>query len=234
MKAENGFAKCGDSKLLSGSLNLVKIFGYSFVVLVSSALADPAVLFTDVESGPLAGGPNGLGVPIAIFGKGFGTSRGSSKVTIGGVEVAAYNVWGASNAKNSTLDMIEVQPGAGTAGGAIVVTVNGKPSNSNYSFTVNSGKIRAIAKNGSDSNPCTLAAPCATILHSVEPSVSAPGDTILIRAGTYSEGEMWIRRENNHGGSLGQQKTIKEHDVSAAAAVSAAASDISASGPQRH
>lgn len=75
------------------------------------------MLFVDVDAGLVNGGPQGLGVPISIFGHGFGATRGNSRVTIGGVEVASYLVWGAGNAQNPTLDMIAVQPGAATTGG---------------------------------------------------------------------------------------------------------------------
>ena len=73
--------------------------------------AAPRILFTDVEGGPVSGGPGNRGVPISIFGKGFGATRGASKVTIGGVEAAGYMSWGAGNANNPGLDMITVQPG---------------------------------------------------------------------------------------------------------------------------
>ena len=171
------------------------------------ALADPAIFFTDVESGPVHGGPHDLGVPISIFGKGFGSARGVSKVTIGGVEVAAYAVWGANNARNNTLDMVVVQPGATTVGGPIVLTVNGTASNSNFSFVVNTGKVRYVATNGADSNPCTELAPCATLLHVIDPSVTGSGDTVLVRGGNYGEGEIWVQMA--HKGASGQQKTLK-------------------------
>ncbi|MEQ1515714.1 MAG: choice-of-anchor Q domain-containing protein [Usitatibacteraceae bacterium] len=177
----------------------------------TSAIANPAILFTDVESGPLTGGPGGLGVPISIFGKGFGVSRGDSKVTIGGVEVAAYNTWGANNANNQTLDMIVVQPGSNVLGGAIEVTVAGRTSNRDFLFAVNGGKIRYVATNGADSNVCSEASPCATILNVVSPNITGPGDAILVRGGTYAEGEMWIRNVNGNGGTLGHQKTIKNY-----------------------
>src|SRR5690348_17154976 len=91
------------------------------IALAGSA---PHVFFTDVESGPASGGPGDLGTPISIFGKGFGQVRGSSRVTIGGVEAASYLVWGTANAHNPMLDMIVVQPGPKVVGGPIVVTVN--------------------------------------------------------------------------------------------------------------
>ena len=88
----------------------------------------PAVFFTDVTSGPQVGGPDNLGVPIAIFGKGFGSTRGNSTVTISGLEVAKYWVWGESNANNTMLDMIVVQPGPNVTAGAVVVNVGGRVS----------------------------------------------------------------------------------------------------------
>src|SRR5689334_17553668 len=80
-------------------------------LLFSAQAAPPRVFFTDIEAGPVTGGPRNLGVPISIFGKGFGAERGVGRVTIGGVEVASYLLWGANNAQNTSLDMIVVQPG---------------------------------------------------------------------------------------------------------------------------
>jgi hypothetical protein len=180
------------------------------ITAASAALAaPPAILFTDIESGPVLGGPNNRGVPISIFGKGFGATRGSSTVTIGGVEVAAYNAWGANNANNPTLDMLVVQPGANVVGGPIVVSVNGESSNANFSFRKNDGKVLFVATNGSDSNACTEAAPCATVLRAASGSVSSPGDAILVREGTYAESEIWIRNVNGDSGTASERKTIK-------------------------
>lgn len=173
----------------------------------SQAPDGPRVFFTDVEAGPVTGGPNNLGVPIAIFGKGFGAAQGTSRVTIGGVEVAGYPVWGTDNAHNRRLDMIVVQPGAKVKPGPIVVTVNGAPSNADYSFTPNSGKIYYVALSASDGSACSASAPCATIQHMV--SVMKPGDTALIRGGTYPEGEVWIRSPD--GGVAGASKVIKNY-----------------------
>lgn len=171
----------------------------------------PAVLFVDVEAGALAGGPQGLGVPISIFGHGFGATRGNSRVSIGGVEVASYLVWGAGNAHNPTLDMIVVQPGPATTGGPIVVEVGGQRSNANHSFAVTPTRIRYVAAGGSDSADCALATPCASISRAIDPAISGPGDTILVRGPVHDEGEIWVRREYGHGGTAGLQKTIKAY-----------------------
>jgi hypothetical protein len=172
------------------------------------ASVGPRIFFTDVETGPVTGGPNNLGVPISIFGKGFGAARGSSRVTIGGVEVAGYLVWGSNNANNRTLDMIVVQPGPKIKSGPIVVTVDGKSSNSDHSFAANSGRVYYVAASGSDRNPCSQSAPCATILHTAA-TVMRPGDTVLLRAGDYNEGEIWIRAAQ--GGTRGQAKVVKNY-----------------------
>jgi hypothetical protein len=174
---------------------------------LTGAPSEPHVFFVDVEVGPARGGPNNVGVPISIFGKGFGTNRGDSRVTIGGVEVANYLVWGATNAHNSTLDMIVVQPGPTSKGGPIVVTVNGKVSNTDHSFVVNSGNVYFVAPNGSDAKSCSISMPCATISSVV--SKMKPGDTVLLRAGDYTERETWIRAPQ--GGLQGNPKTIKNY-----------------------
>ncbi len=177
----------------------------------AQSAAPPAVLFVDIDAGPVSGGPQGLGVPISIFGHGFGATRGTSRVTIGGVEVAAYLVWGSGNAQNPTLDMIVVQPGPSTTGGPIVVEVGGQASNATHRFTAAQTKLRYVAPAGSDSADCAQATPCATISRAIDPAISGPGDTILVRGPVHAEGEIWVRREYGHGGSAGLQKTIKAY-----------------------
>jgi uncharacterized protein YegP (UPF0339 family) len=177
----------------------------------STAAADaPAVLFTDVEAGPSAGGPGGHGVPIAIFGKGFGATRGSSKVTINGTEVAAYLAWGQNNANNSALDMIVVQPAANTASGALVVSVGGLNSNADHTFTPSGGKIYYVAPGGTDAAPCSLTQPCATVLHTAT-NIMQAGDALLVRGGNLNDDEIWIREELGHSGQPGKPKIIRNY-----------------------
>jgi hypothetical protein len=47
------------------------------------------------------------------------------------------------------------------------------------------GNTYYVATNGNDANSCTQASPCQTIVHGI--SKLASGDTLLIRAGTYTE-----------------------------------------------
>ena len=198
------------ARWLAAMITVIAIPSGAVPALAQSA-APPAVLFVDIDTGPVSGGPQGLGVPISIFGRGFGATRGNSRVTIGGAEVASYLVWGTGNAHNPTLDMIVVQPGPATSGGAIVVEVGGQRSNATHSFAPTASKIRHVAAGGSDSADCSLATPCATISRAIDPAISGPGDTILVRGPVHSEGEIWVRREYGHGGTVGLQKTIKAY-----------------------
>jgi Chondroitinase B len=165
----------------------------------------PRIFFVDVKTGPAKGGPGNLGLPISIFGKGFGMTRGNSRVMIGGYEVAGYLVWGSNNAHNRDLDMIVVQPGLVRSGGPITVIVGGVSSNSDHAFSVSPGDIYYLSPTGSDAKACSEAAPCATVAHVI--SLMKAGDTLLLRQGSYSEGEIWIRQ----GGSVDRPKVIKNY-----------------------
>ncbi len=169
----------------------------------------PVVFFTDTSAGPVRGGPGGLGVPIAIFGKGFGITRDASTVTIGGAEVASYLAWGQGNANNPALDMIVVQPGP-DASGPIVVHVEGRDSNADYSFSPTAGDVYYVARTGSDASPCSEAQPCATILH-VATRVMLPGDALLVRGGNLKDNEVWIRDALGHSGLPSQPKVIRNY-----------------------
>jgi len=175
----------------------------------AAALAAPTVLFVDVPSGPVSGGPRGLGVPIAIFGAGFGASRGLSQVTIGGRPVARYVSWGRRNAHNPALDMVVVQPGPHARSGAIVVTVAGRRSNATVGFRGTSGRVLAIARTGADAGRCLLRRPCATI--SYAQAQMRPGDALLVRGGVYAESEVWIRGDMGQSGRPQRAKVIKAY-----------------------
>jgi hypothetical protein len=122
----------------------------SALVLASPAAARPVVSFTDVQAGPVRGGPGGLGAPIGIFGTGFGPARNGSRVLIGGREVASYLSWGAKNAANSALDMIVVQPGPRVRRGQVRVEVAGKGSQEVNTFTPAKGRVLSVASTGTD------------------------------------------------------------------------------------
>lgn len=179
-------------------------------VPAAAANRPPAVLFTDVSTGPTTGGVYGVGAPIAIFGTGFGETRGTSTVTIGGVEVASYLVWGSRNAHNSTLDLIVVEPGPAVGGGLVVVTVDGHASASTASFTPVEGRVFVIAPSGDDSGECLVDTPCRTIGH-VANDVLEPGDVLLVRGGEYDESEVWLRDEYGDSGTAAAPKVIARY-----------------------
>jgi hypothetical protein len=53
------------------------------------------------------------------------------------------------------------------------------------------GNTYYVSPSGSDSNPCTLAAPCATPDHAAN-TVAAAGDTVQVAAGVYSYGASYV------------------------------------------
>jgi hypothetical protein len=148
--------------------------------------AAPVLFFTDLTSGPKTGGQDNLGAFITIYGEGLGAARGTSTVTIGGVEAANYVIWGQDNGIARSLDVIVVQPGPDVTSGNIVVTVNGMASNP-LPFTVRSGQIYFVipdAPNADDMNPGTYAEPFETLYRPRQ--VMQAGDIAYIKGGTFS------------------------------------------------
>ncbi|MBX7079957.1 MAG: hypothetical protein K1X88_12255 [Nannocystaceae bacterium] len=164
----------------------------------------PVVWFVDVVRGATVGGPDDLGVPITIFGHGFGDAPGS--VTIGGVEVARVLAWGEPAASGA--ETIVVQPGSQVQGGAVVVHTAGGDSNDDAHFTAGPHAVYFVAQGGDDAAACDEAAPCATILHVVT-EVMQPGDMVLLSAGDHDEGEIWIRDALGHSGTADAPKVIR-------------------------
>src|SRR6478752_2701079 len=82
----------------------------------------PRIFFSDLESGPNSRGQKNLGAWVTIWGKGFGTERGASTVTIGGGAAAAYPIW--------TDTRITFQLGPRAKTGDIVVSVRAKTKRS--------------------------------------------------------------------------------------------------------
>jgi len=166
---------------------LVSLIVVLTVPLRLAAQTGPRLFFTDLESGPVTGGEDNLGAFVTIYGEGFGATRGSSRVTIGGTEVARYVVWGENNAPARGLDMIVVQPGPDIQTGGIVVTVAGGSSNS-LPFTVRTGQIYFVdrtAPNSSDDNPGSATQPFRTLYR--PRAVLQAGDIVYIRGGTFTE-----------------------------------------------
>ncbi len=165
----------------------------------------PRLLFTDVVAGPVVGGPDGLGVPITIFGSGLGSSRGTSRVMIGGVEVAKYLGWGGRSAA-SNLETITVQPGAKVNGGRIEVRLAAGQILGGGEFTKTDGATFAVSPTGSDT-ACSLDRPCASISTALDHTRA--GDVVLVRGGAYEESEIWIRGDQGKSGRADAPLAIK-------------------------
>lgn len=146
-------------------------------LLPAAALAadSPVIFYSDLPSGPNTGGKDGKGAYVTIAGNGFGSSRGTGVVTVGGVPADNYPVW--TNTK------ITFQIGrSAKSGGITAVTANGKSNT--VPFTVRPGAIYFVdgraAANGSGAFESPWKSPASFY------SVMKPGDTCYFRAGTYS------------------------------------------------
>ncbi len=203
-------------KHLNKSKNFWSVFVLIFVSIAFpvSVLAAPAVLFTDILSGPNTGGKNNNGVFVCIYGKNFGATQGSSKVFINNTEVASYEYWGVSDTAPSHYDKICVQPGASVTTGAIKVRANGVDSNTDHSFTVRSGNIFFVDLNSPTSpGSGTYADPYRNPNSCINNSNIVAGDTCYFRSGTYGTttnptsygytigGAVFNLRNINNGGS---------------------------------
>jgi len=132
----------------------------------------PSIFFTDLVSAPNSGGQQNLGAFVTVVGRDFGSSRGSSTVTVGGGAVAAYPLW------SSTKIIVQLGPKAVT--GPLVVNVAGSTSNS-INFTVRTGRIFFVSTAGSDAAAGTFSAPFATLRKAI--STVAAGDVVYAMTG---------------------------------------------------
>lgn len=149
------------------------------LLLCIPAWCTPALKFSDLIAGPKTGGQSSKGAFVTVWGFGFGSTRGTSTVTIGGGAADNYPVW--------TDTKITFQLGDNAATGNIVVTVGGQSSNG-LSFTIQSGNIYFVAASGgSDSANGSYAAPWATIQKGK--NTMAAGDIVYVRSGQYSTTE---------------------------------------------
>jgi len=150
-----------------------------------ASVSPPRIFFTDLESGPATGGEGGLGAFVTVYGKGFGSGQGASRVTLGGVEVARVVSWG-SRAPARGLETIVFQPGPVARSGPLVVEAGGLASNA-LTFTVRPGSIYFVdpsAANASDANPGSREQPFSSLYRPRQ--VMAAGDIVYLRGSTFS------------------------------------------------
>src|SRR6516225_470008 len=132
----------------------------------------PQLFFTDLDSGPNAGGESVSGFAgayVTLYGNFLGASQGTSTVTWNGQSClrvvgasGSYSGWGSPY---FWYQRIVVQLGSSCTPGSgnFVVTVNGNASNG-LPFTVRStGNIYFVSTSGNDSNSGSSTSPFKTI-----------------------------------------------------------------------
>ncbi len=146
-----------------------------FFLLLSTAAwaASPVIFYSDLTAGPNSGGQNNNGVFVTIWGNNFGSSQGSSYITVGGGKVNNYPTW--------TNTMITFQLGSNTVTGNIVVTASSGNSNG-LAFTVQSGNIYFVQPGAATNGTGTYASPFSHLWYAY--NIALPGDTIYVLAGT--------------------------------------------------
>lgn len=189
-----------------GAAVIIRLIIFLLLLFPSIGMAAPVIFYTDITSGPKTGGENNNGTYLSIFGKGFGTTRGTSTVTINGVEVAAYKCWACTDQYGrSDVQKITVQPGNGVSTGPIVVTVSAQASNNDKIFTIITGDIYFISHSGSDSIGVigSISQPFRTLSTTYGRSDFGAGDTIVVRGdGTnWTDGTRWLT--SGKAGSVG-------------------------------
>ncbi|HXW13693.1 MAG TPA: IPT/TIG domain-containing protein, partial [Terriglobia bacterium] len=140
---------------ITGHFALITLLACSMHALAAA----PHIFYSDLDGGPSAGGQANGGAFVTIYGRGFGNSRGSSTITIGGKPAAAYPIWADSK--------VCFQLGAASQSGNIIVSVDGQTSNG-VPFIVRSGKIHFVAASGADHNPGTFESPWRTVVKAVK------------------------------------------------------------------
>jgi hypothetical protein len=111
---------------------------------IAQGVTQPLILYTDITSGPNSGGEGNNGTYLTVFGTHFGSTQGTSKVTINGKAVAKYLLWSDNK--------IGVQVGP-VSSGPILITVGGVSSNSDLTFKVRSGHLYYIGATADNSAP---------------------------------------------------------------------------------
>ncbi|MEC5161203.1 MULTISPECIES: InlB B-repeat-containing protein [unclassified Janthinobacterium] len=160
----------------------------------------PVVSYTDAVSGPTSGGEGNNGAYLSIFGSRFGSSGmgTSTKVYIGGAEVANYRYLGSAKV-GAKLGLQQITVQVGSLGGAaqgvalpVSVVVNGVKSNVGSTFTPNPGRVLFVAQNGNDATALAgdIGKPWRYLQTSARGGAYASlraGDHVVIRGGNWSD-----------------------------------------------
>jgi hypothetical protein len=166
---------------------------WPLIASLVSAQSAPVIFFSDLTSGPNSRGETVgafSGSYVTLYGNFFGSSQGSSKVTLNGADCLRVVSWGTTW---QWYQKIVVQLGFRCASGNFAVSVNGTGSNL-IPFTVNNGRIYFVSTDGKDSNNGSFASPWKTIPHAVQTTGGGAGNVIYVRNGVRQDtddGQGW-------------------------------------------
>jgi hypothetical protein len=195
----------------SGIMNrFAVLLALSLIVLATGsgafAASAPTLLFSDLDWGPKTGweGSTSKGAAVSVWGKNFGSTRGTSFVTVNGAQATEYAEWGAIGpARGLERITFHVPSTAADGAGSITVTVNGVTSNT-LPFTVMSGKIYFVSPagnnsfNGLSSAATSTAGPngpfrdISKFNPAANPSGTSDSYIVYVRSGSYS-GSLTLR-----------------------------------------
>ncbi len=150
-------AVSGNLSIVSNASNTPASVSLSGTGGAAQVAGGPVLFFSDLTWGPNSGweGSTTKGAAITVWGKNFGSSRGTSYVTVNGAQLtadASYAEWDAIGPARGSERITFWVPSTATSGaGNITVTVNGVTSNA-LPFTVANGTIYFISPTGSNSN----------------------------------------------------------------------------------
>ncbi len=180
------------------------------VFATAHAASAPVVLYTDAVSGPTSGGEGGHGAYLSIFGRNFGSASGmgtTTRVRIGGVEVANYRFLGLSKV-GATLGTQQLTVQVGALGAPmpgvalpITVTVSGVSSNGDLTFTPNPGRVLFVSLAGDDATAVAgdISRPWRHLQTAARGGAYATlraGDHLVVRGGSWSDlgfDTAWLR-----------------------------------------
>ena len=184
----------------------------------------PVLLFSDLTSGAKTGweGSATKGAAVTVWGRNFGSTRGTNYITVNGAQITEYAEWGITGTENGIPKGLEritfwLNNNCADALGKITVTVDGAISNA-LPFTVRGGNIYFVSVydgddsyNGQyDTDQGGGNGPWKSpkMFLPSNNGVIKPGDIVYVRSGTYtdqSDNDGYMIRLRNDDGSSGNE-----------------------------
>jgi hypothetical protein len=175
-----------------------KIFFLFLLLFLPNTLAfagQPQVFFSDMTDGKISGweGSSSKGAAVSIWGVNFGTTRGTSYVTIGGVQLtndSDYAEWGATTNPTTARGLQRItfflKSSMSLGSTTISVTTSDGSSRTIPFYCRTNGNIYFVSRTGNDLNDGrTLATPWFSFKKARE--VASAGDVVYFRSGIWTE-----------------------------------------------